>query len=184
MKRGAFFLVIVSLFSLPLFAQATSSEFGLLFGGSKRINDVPGNQGSDGVKDFKFSNSVKEAYYAVDLDQMSRFRIKVGEVTLPYPDTQNSGKTIKGEIQHIDALVDYRFGEAFGTSALFAGVGMYRQDAQGYSDETNVGLSGGVSADFPLSPRYGIIVEAAYHWVRIPERPRFVTLTGGLRIGF
>ncbi len=38
--------------------------------------------------------------------------------------------------------------------------------------------------DFPLSRRYGVVVEGTYHWVNYHYRPRYLTLTGGLRITF
>ena len=33
------------------------------------------------------------------------------------------------QVEHVDALIDYRFSEAFGSTGLFAGVGLYRQRA-------------------------------------------------------
>lgn len=185
MKKAAFLLVIFALAALP--AAAQSSEFGFLFGGSKRLNDIPGTQGEHNVNNFTFSNSVKEAFYGVQLEPDMMFKIKVGEITAPIATLDAQGQRVnagKGNIDHIDALVDYRFSEPFGSTGLFGGVGLYRQSVSGYQDETNAGLSAGVNGDFPLSRRYGIIVEGAYHWIHLPARPRYITLTGGLRISF
>jgi hypothetical protein len=190
MKRPLLFAGLITLLALPLVAQ--TAEFGLLVGGSKRMNDVAGTQGQSGIKDFKFSNSVKEAYYATQLDPDSWFSIKVGQVDLPliYSNGKDAGgnllppTVIKGKIEHIDALVDYRFSEPFGSSGFFGGVGMYRAQANGQADDTNFGLSAGVNVDLPMTRRYGFIAEAAYHWVHTDNRQRFVTLTGGLRISF
>lgn len=185
MKKAAFLLAFLALTALP--AAAQTSEFGFLVGGSKRLNDIPGTQGNSGVKDFKFSNSVKEAFYAVQMEPDTMFKIKVGEISAPIMARNDAGERVeagKGNIDHIDALVDYRFSEPFGSTGIFGGVGMYRQSVSGYADETNVGLSAGVNGDFPLSRRYGIIVEGAYHWIRVSARPRYITLTGGLRISF
>jgi hypothetical protein len=185
MKRPLLLAVLIAGFTLPLLAQ--SSEFGLLFGGSKRMNDA-GAQGQSGINDFKFGNSVKEIYYGTEIDPGTIFRIKAGSVSLPLvygaSATPSNPTVVKGKIDHVDAVVDYRFSEPFGSTGLFAGVGMYRQSASGQQSDTNVGLSGGVNADFPLSRRYGIVGEATYHWVHTVERQRFVTLTGGLRISF
>ncbi len=185
MKKAAFLLAVFALAALP--AAAQTSEFGFLLGGSKRLNDLPGTQGRSSAKDFTFSNSVKEAFYCVQLEPDMMFKIKVGEITAPIVTTNSDGARVdagKGNIDHIDALVDYRFSEPFGSTGLFGGVGMYRQSVSGYQDETNVGLSAGVNGDFPLSRRYGIIVEGAYHWIHLSARPRYITLTGGLRISF
>jgi hypothetical protein len=186
MKKAAFLLAVLALAALP--AAAQSSEFGFLFGGSKRLNDISGTQGSNRIaKDFTFSNSVKEAFYGVQLEPDTMFKIKVGEITAPIIALDADGNRVdagKGNIDHIDALVDYRFSEPFGSTGLFGGLGMYRQSVKGYQDETNVGVSAGVNGDFPLSRRYGIIVEGAYHWIHLSAHPRYITLTGGLRISF
>jgi hypothetical protein len=185
MKKAALCLALLTFAAVPAFAQ--SSQFGFLVGGSKRLNDLPDSQGNRGVNDFKFSNSVKEAFYAVQLDPGTMFKVKVGQITAPLAVRDSSGNRIdagKGNIDHVDALIDYRFSEPWGSSGLFGGVGMYRQSVTGYQDETNFGLSAGVNGDFPLSSRYGVLVEAAYHWLHLDARPRYVTLSGGLRITF
>ena len=160
-------------------AFAQSSEFGVLVGGSKRLS-----RGSDR---FKFSDSVREIYYAVQLDPGTKFKIKAGQIEGPvrFADTA-AGELPKGRIEHIDGIVDYRFSEAFGSTGLFAGVGLYRQRANGggTDSETNYGFTGGVNGDFPLSRRTGVVIEAAYHWINFDVRARYVTLGGGLRFTF
>ena len=185
MNKPAFFLTILMLAALPALAQSTS-EFGILFGGSKRVNDVAGSQGEQGVNDFKFSNSVKEIYYGVQMEPGTWFRVKAEQINAPLLALDSDGKKIeggKGKIEHIDALVDYKFSEPFGSTGIFAGVGMYRQDKSGVSD-TNFGLTAGINADFPFSRRYGLVVESAYHYIHLPARPRYITLNAGLRIAF
>lgn len=184
MKRAGFVLAVSILLSAPLMAQ--TSEFGFLLGGSKRMNDVAGTQGQSGINDFKFGNSVREAFFSTALDPETTFRIKVGQIRVPliYTNGTDTPTVVKGTIDHIDALVDYRFSEPFGSTGLFGGVGMYRQSASGQQDDTNVGLSFGVNADLPITRRYGIVGEATYHWMHTLPRQRLVTLTGGLRISF
>jgi len=176
---------LLALTALPATAQV--SEFGLLLGGSKRLVSHRDEEKGFGVSDnFKFSNSVKEIYYSVILDDSSRFKIKVGQITAPGAFRADNARVdvAKATVDHADALVDYRFSEPFGSTGLFAGVGLYRQSASGQQEETNYGFSAGVNGDFPLSRRYGVIVEGTYHWVNYHYRPRYLTLTGGLRISF
>jgi hypothetical protein len=185
MKRPAFFLAILVLAALPAAAQSTS-EFGVLVGGSKRVNDIPGSQGEKNVNDFKFSNSVKEIYYSVQMEQGTWFKIKAEQMDVPIIGINSTGAKVdagKGKIEHVDALVDYKFSEAFGSTGLFAGIGMYRQSVTGNTD-TNFGFTAGVNADLPFSRRYGLVVESAYHWIHLPARPRYITLNAGLRISF
>ncbi len=80
-------------------------------------------------------------------------------------------------------LAEYRFDEIFGSTTLFFGPGAYRQDSADGS-ETDFGLSGGVSGDFPLTRRLGFVVEGAYHWVNFDDEYEFVTVGAGLRLSF
>ena len=184
MMRTAVFLSLTLLVSAT--ALADQNQFGILLGGSKRISDTAGTQERQFADDFTFNNSVKEVYVGIELDPSTMFRIKAGQITAPaiFVNGTNRVDIEQADVSHVDALVDYRFSEIFGSTGLFAGVGMYRQSASGQQSETNVGLQGGLNADFPLSRRYGILVEAAYHWVNFDARPRYITLSGGLRISF
>lgn len=194
------YLALSLLFAATAFAQ--TSEFGVLLGGSKRLVSSNDEQQGLGISDnFKFSNSVREIYYAVDIEPGTRFKIKAGQIEAPlaFQFVTAAGKLRsdipKGKVEHIDGIVDYRFSEAFGSTGLFAGVGLYRQTGdvndtrvpaglRGEQSETNYGFSAGVNGDFPLSRRAGVIVEATYHWLNYHYRPRYVTLTGGLRFSF
>jgi hypothetical protein len=193
-------LLLLILFATPAFAQ--TSEFGILLGGSKRLISHSDQAAGLGVSDnFKFSNSVREIYYAVQLDPGTNFKIKAGQIEGPVafqyttPDGTARTDSSKGTVEHVDGLIDYRFSEAFGSTGLFAGVGLYRQrgtitdqavpvEQRGTQTETNYGFQGGVNGDFPLSRRAGFIAEVAYHWINYHYKPRYVTLTGGLRFSF
>jgi len=178
-------LLILAMSALP--AAAQYSEFGFLIGGSKRLISHSDEEQGIGVSDdFKFDNSVKELYYSVKLDEYSRFKIKLGQITAPGAFQVNGARVdvAKADVDHIDGIVDYRFSEPFGSTGLFAGAGLYRIDAPDQKEETNYGFSGGVNGDFPMSRRYGIVVEAAYHWVNFHYKPRYITLAAGLRISF
>lgn len=195
-------LVFLTFVAVPLFAQ--TSEFGFLFGGGNRRttgddqNADPNQTGSLSqlakTQRWKLDDTVKEAYFAIQLEPGTRFKIKVGQMdtTTVFIDKakaasdtnkDNARRHFDGKLEHLDALIDYRFSEPFGSTGLFAGIGMYRQTGGGFS-ETNVGASGGVNADFPLSPRYGIVLEAAYHYARFDIVSHYVTGTAGLRISF
>lgn len=182
MKKPAFFLAILVLAALPAAAQ-NNSEFGILFGGTRLENKVT-NKGSN---DFTFSNSAKEIYWGMQMEPQTWFRLKAGQLTVPILARDAANNRIdagKGTIDHIDAIIDYRFSEPFGSTGIFGGVGMYRQRQSGSSDNTDAGLQIGVNADLPLSRHYGVILESAYHWMHFPENPRYITLSGGLRISF
>jgi hypothetical protein len=206
MKKTAVLLVFSLLAAAPAFAQ--SSQFGFLLGGSKRLSSEQDVNTGIGVKNnWKFGNSVKEVFYAVELEPGTMFKLKAGQIVGPgafrvHTTSGQNPQVTEGRVDlqdtrtdHIDALIDYRFSEAFGSTGIFAGVGYYR--AHGTFDaasgvvtedrsasETNYGFSGGVNGDFPISKRYGVVAEATYHWVNYHYRPRYVTLAAGFRISF
>lgn len=206
MKKPAWLLVFLLAAAPSVMAQ--SSQFGFLVGGSKRLISQKDQEAGRGVSDnWKFSNSVKEVYYAIELDPGTFFKIKAGQISAPAAFRVQTGNAAspqivtarrdleKADIDHVDAIVDYRFSESFGSTGLFAGVGLYRQHGtfSATSDvlpqdrdarETNYGFSAGVNGDFPLSRRYGVVVEATYHMLNYHYRPRYITATGGLRISF
>lgn len=192
MTKTALALILLTLAAVPAFAQ--TSEFGVSYGGVNRRPTSADKVANVPETDFwQFDDSAKEAYVGVQLDPGTWFRVKVGEMnstTVFITDAQaehdkpGTGRTFsKGKVDHIDGVVDYRFSEAFGTTGLFGGIGLYRQHGGGLS-ETNVGASVGVNADFPLNPRYGIRLEATYHWANFDARTSYVTGTAGVRIRF
>lgn len=208
MMKKALALVLFTLVATPLLAQTT--ELGFSFGGgSRRTTSADQNADTHQTDSFsplaktdlwKLDDTVKEAYIAIQLEPGTRFKIKAGQMdtTTVFFDKDkakrdggdtgksnfdNARRHFDGKLEHIDGIIDYRFSEPYGSTGLFAGVGMYRQTGGGFS-ETNVGAQAGVNADFPLSPRYGIVLEATYHFVRFDIDARYITGTAGLRISF
>lgn len=193
MKKAAFLLAFSLLVTGSLAAQTT--EFGVVFGGSKRVlkNGEPALGAVLTNPGFKFSNSTIDLYYAVEVDPSTLFRIQVGRIEGPvaFKELEQSGantialrRDAEGEVQHAEGVIEYRFSEPFGSTGLFAGVGMYRTTADGFNSSTTYGFPIGLTADFPLSRRYGVIVGATYHFVNSDFRPRYLTAGAGLRIGF
>ncbi|HET7712344.1 MAG TPA: hypothetical protein VFL80_10485 [Thermoanaerobaculia bacterium] len=185
MKKAVFLLMFLTVLAASA-AQAQDAEFGILFGGSKAV-------GTSG--DFSLSNSVRELYYAAPLDPITRFKIKAGRISAPALITvEEAGQPPRlveiedAEVEHIDGIIEYRFDEPFGSAGLFVGAGLYRQKAEvsGQDEESrsNWGYSGGVTGDFPLNRRLGVVFDGTYHWTRLEGRPRYLTLAAGLRISF
>ena len=177
MKRAILLLAFTSMAAAPVMAQ--SSAFGLLIGGAQQLHSGVG---------FKFSNSVREAFYETTLEPDTFLRFKVGEIEGPVTLRDDSAavpSTISGtgKIEHADFLVDYRFSEVFGSTGLFAGPGYYRQRLNG-QEESNYGLSAGVNGAFPMTRRYALVLEATYHWINFHEKARYLTATGGVKISF
>jgi hypothetical protein len=90
----------------------------------------------------------------------------------------------KGQVEYADAVIEYRFSEAFGSTGLFVGTGLYRQSGVN-KQESDYGFMGGVNGLFPITRNIGVSAEAAYHWTHFYNpKPRYVTLGVGLRFAF
>ena len=188
MKKTAFLLALILLSAVPTFAQ--SSEFGVLVGATRRVIGDDDTLGGAALDDkFELSNTSIELFYAFELDRGTYFKIKAGRLEAPVafgigPDDDRARVDAEGEIQHVDGVVEYRFNEPYGSTGFFVGAGLYRQKADTFDTETDFGFSGGINADFPLSSRYGVITEAAFHWTSFEFNPRYVTVSAGLRMKF
>ncbi len=192
MKTFAFLLVI-SVLAVPAFGQST--EFGVLFGGSKRINkNDTAAVGTAAINEsFSLSNSTIDLYYALKVDEGTMFKINIGRINSPIGflehETRNGQiinvrRDVEGEVQHASGLIEYRFSEPFGSTGMFLGVGVYRHAAAGFSSATDYGFSGGITGDFPISRQYAFVASATYHQTYHDFRPRYLVVSGGLRLAF
>ena len=204
MKR-TLLLLALAVCAMPVFAQTATNEFGVIVGGSRRFVD-----GGDGVRsingeedwiesNFSFGNNSIELYWSIPIEQDLNLKFKGGriqsEIAIPYdavdPNAQVPGTVVQyrrdvadGQIQHLETLIEYEFDEPFGSSGLFAGLGFYRLSASGEETQQTWGVTAGVNSDFPITRRYGVILEAAYHWTKAEFNPRYMTVGGGLRVSF
>ena len=190
MKRTLLYLLLV-LVSLPVFAQST--EFGVLVGGSRRFVDGAPREADVEFDDstFSFSNTTFDMYWAFPIEPETFIKIKAGRIEGPVAiayevpgEDELFRRDVDGEVQHLEMNVEYRFNEPFGTTGLFAGLGFYRVSGDDQDSDSSYGFNAGVNADFPLSPRYGIILEGTYHWAGAEFQQRFMTFGGGLRVRF
>jgi hypothetical protein len=174
MKRVIAFVFVAALAALPSAAQSTA--VGIQVGISQQVNS--------GIEFDEFDDDLKEIFVSFAMDTGTAFKIKAGEI-----ETNDGlrigapGITDEGTIQYLTGVVEYRFYEVFGSTALFAGAGGYRQKF-GTFEETDFGLTAGVNALFPVTRRFGVLAEAAYHWVDFDNSRRLLTGSVGLRIGF
>lgn len=203
MKRALLLVALVLVGAAPLLAQ--TNEFGVLVGGSRRfvrgggsVKSITGPAESDWIEsNFSFGNNSVELYWSMPMEPELNLKFKGGfidtEIAIPYegPDPDDPDEIItlrrdaaEGQVQHIEALVEYKFEEPFGSSGLFAGLGMYRLTAPDEEEQTTWGVNVGVNADFPITRRYGVVLEGSYHWTHAEFSQRFLTLGGGFRISF
>jgi hypothetical protein len=193
-------LAVLLLSAVPGFAQ--SSEFGIIVGGSRRgVDHPPSREGLPPEEafiddEFTISNSAVDLYYGFAIEPQTWIKIRAGRIETPvrYVEsvtrdadgeiTQRFGADVEGEAQYANIVAEYRFNEAFGRTGLFGGVGFYRHSGDGIDSSSNYGWLAGVNADFPMTRRYGLMLEATHHWTRAEFKPKYLTFGAGLRVSF
>ena len=192
MKKTLILLGLSLVAAVPVFAQ--HNEIGLLIGGAKAMKTLAGGKS-------EFQHGFEEISYGVTMEQDTIFKIKLGRMnaTTAFASSEkdDKGNNIvdpgdvdpSGQIEYADAVIEYRFSEPFGSTGLFAGTGLYRQNGRSTSganlSESDYGFVGGVNGLFPISRNIGISAEAAYHWVHFYNpKPRYATIGVGLRLAF
>jgi len=205
MKRTLFLLALIIVGAVPVIAQE-SNEFGVIIGGSRRfvagggsVRSITDDESDWIESNFSFSNNSIELYWSMPIEPDLNLKFKGGrlesEIAIPYlaDDPKTTDKVdptlfrrdvADGEIHHIESLIEYEFDEPFGSSGLFAGLGYYRMSASGEESRSTWGVTAGVNSDFPITRRYGVVLEAAYHWTRTDFHPRYLTVGGGFRVSF
>ncbi len=174
MKRLA--LMIFALILFPATLAAQGSAIGVQLGIVQSTNDDE--------LDVEFDDTIVEAWIATELDSGTILKLKGGRF-----DTDEGlligapGLEDEGTIEYAAAVIEYRFYEVFGSTALFAGPGVYRQKFGTFS-ETDWGATVGVNGLFPITRRLGFTAEVGYHWANFDSSRTFLTATGGLRVGF
>ena len=187
MKRFPIFLVLLVSGALPLFAQST--EFGFVAGASRRfVDNADPAEGTELLdSELSLSNNSFELFWGVRTEEDVFLKVKLGRIETPIAFEEKVGeerlrRDLEGEVQHASAVIEYRFSEPYGSTALFGGLGIYRQTAEGADARHDFGWNAGLNADFPISRRYGFLVETTYHWARGDFRARYWTIGAGLRL--
>jgi hypothetical protein len=199
MRKPMILLMLLVFAALPAAAQS-NGEFGILIGGATRHLQtrfqVEDKVNGDGWLDdeLNLDHSSVTLFYGLKIDDATFVKFKAGRIETPL--RYKTGETTidgekhdltadeDGEVQHAEVSVEYRFSEAFGSTSLFGGVGVYRSSGDVVQSEADWGYHFGVNADFPMTRRYGIVLEGAYHWTYAEYRPRYMSLSGGVRFSF
>lgn len=187
MKRLPLLLVLILASALPAFAQST--EFGFVAGASRRfVEDETPAEGTELLEsDFSLSNNSFELFWAIQTEQDTFLKFKLGRLQSPVafeegPEDAPVRRDVEGEVQHASASIEYRFSEPYGSTALFGGLGLYRHTGEGMDARHQFGWHAGLNADFPMTRRYGLLVETTYHWARGDFRARYLTIGAGVRM--
>lgn len=161
---------------LPVCAHAQSSAIGFSIGSGESLDD--------GL-DFTFGDTIVQLYYESTFGDGTTFRFLYGTFDTEYALPGDAeAPLLDASVEYVNLIGQYEFDEVYGQSALFAGLGMYRNEITGLDSEKDWGLVVGVNATFPVTRRLALTAEIAYHWANFDENLSIIVVSGGAKIRF
>jgi len=92
------------------------------------------------------------------------------------------------DLTYLTLAGEYKFDQTFYEGGMYVGFGGYRLegiDGAGSSqDDTSFGLAVGVTGEFPITRRFGVVVEFAGHYTDLEQTQVFATGLAGLAFRF
>lgn len=175
MNRTRFLVALLVLF-LPISAQAQASAIGVSVGGGESLEDR---------LDFSLDDTVFQIYYETSFGQGTTFRAQYGtfDTQVEITDADVVSK-VDSTVEFVNLIGQYEFDEVYGQSAIFGGLGFYRHDIEGFDREKDWGLVVGVNGAFPVTRRFALTAEAAYHWADFEENLSVIVFSVGAKIRF
>ena len=89
------------------------------------------------------------------------------------------------EFTYVTLGGEYRFRQSYYESGLYVALGGYRlEEPDADREETEVGLALGVTGEFQINRRLGVLVELSGHWANFEEAQVFAMGHVGLAVHF
>ena len=153
------FLVALALLAAPASAQELRPF---------RVSLSAGIGGSaDSAADTGFDNSSFQLGFAWERDQISLVGVRYGQLDL------GDGE-LGVELSYVTIAGEYVFSEGYYDSGLYLGLGLYQLDGTtsqstgAVLDDTAVGVTVGVTAEFPITGRWAALLEISGHYADLP----------------
>jgi hypothetical protein len=112
--------------------------------------------------------------------------VRVGRIG--FDDDEPLESLFDADLTYLTLAGEYKFDQTFYEGGMYVGVGGYRLegvDAAGAAqDDTSFGLAIGVTGEFPITRRLGVVVEFAGHYTDLDEAQLFATGLAGLALHF
>lgn len=176
MRRPLLYALLLALLASSTFAPAPAS--------AERLGFTVGLVGGIGgpVDGEIGEHTDVELQLGYDINSRDLFVLRVGRLDLDGSDDLFASD---GELSYVTATGEYRLPEDFYLGGLFLGLGYYDlQTDFGFVDDSAFGFTVGVNGEFPLSDRWGILVEFTGHWADLEAENLWVMATAGVRFSF
>lgn len=112
--------------------------------------------------------------------------VRVGRIG--FDDDEPLESLFDADLTYLTLAGEYKFDQTLYEGGMYVGVGGYRlegTDAFGSDrDDTSFGLVIGSTGEFPITPRFGVVVDIAGHFTDLDEAQIFATAQAGLFVRF
>lgn len=178
---GGLFLV-VALLGLPTAASAQQNELytftvGVLGGLGGSIDAEPGDS---------LSNTGLQLNLTMVTESQTHVGFRLGQLALD--DDEVFGSLTDADLSYVTLGGEYRFSEGFYESGIYIGLGGYRLEGTSFSgqdeQDTAIGLTIGLTGEFPINQWLGVLVELSGHYADLEEAQIFAMGHAGVAIHF
>ncbi len=179
-QRIAVLAVLLALCGLlPAPAQAQELYNYTVFG-SFGLGGAPGSDTDDSL-----GNNGYQLGFSLVTEPRTHLGLRLGELSF---DDEPQGGLLDADLTYLTLGGEYRFRETYYDSGIYLALGGYRlegTDALGNSDEeTAVGLALGLTGEFDINRRFGVLVELSGHYTDLDAFDLLVLGHIGLAVHF
>jgi hypothetical protein len=166
-------LLIISTLAQLLPGQVQAQEL------TYAVGVVGGVGGTDDTDEF--SDTAIQAHFSFALQPRTHFVVRAGELDL----AEGGESTPPGSLGWITVSTEYVVPSGFFDSGLFIGLGYYRLESDNsLIDESGLGLTLGVTGDFPIIRHLALRVELAGHYADLDSAQIILMAQAGLSLRF
>lgn len=134
----------------------------------------------DGEPDGGLDNAGFLANFSWRTEPRTSVGVRIGSTDL----SGDQVGTLAGPTFRYATIVgEYRFNDLYYESGVFMGLGVYQLD-DGVQSEEGVGLTLGVTGDFPINERFSVVVELAGHYADLDAASTHATVHAGVAYHF
>lgn len=172
---------VAALLALPQSAEAQAVSTTNL--NTYTVSLMGGLGGSIDEDESGYDNSALQLGLSVVTERSVKLGARVGTLG----SIERMGNLFDADVTYVTIAGEYVFGETGYQSGIFVGLGVYQVEGtrvftREAVDTTTVGLTGGVTGEFDVSRRFGILAELGFHGLTQGEAEFFATGMVGLAI--
>lgn len=179
-QRIAVLAVILALCGLSPAPVQAQELYNYTVSASFGLGGAPGSDTDD-----SFGNDGYQLGFSLVTEPRTHLALRLGELSFG---DESQGGLFDADLTYLTLGGEYRFRETFYDSGIYLAVGGYQLDgvdALGNSDEqTAVGVALGLTGEFEINRRFGVLVELSGHYTDLDAFDLLVLGNVGLAVHF